>query len=823
MITFLAVVTLIMLLILFISFITFRSDSVQKIDSLLKQTEDIRRYLRSYEIVNPNVVETKVQKEEIKIEPIISVVKEEISEKAEEEKIVVHQEIQPEKIVVPEEKVEKTEPQFIKTETTDKIYQPQNQVKTQPAKAKNDLEKFIGENLLVKIAVAILVLGVSFLIKWAIDNEWINEIGRVSIGFTAGAALLTLGYVSRKNYNAFSSVLTGGGLAALYVSVTLGFQLYHLFSQSAAFVILILITIASVAMALGYDKRELAVFAILGGFASPFMVATGHGNYIVLFTYIILLDLGMLVLAYFKKWNIVNIISLAATMILYGGWLGSAWYDINVPYRNALLFGSAFFLIFFLMFIISNIREKKKFSAFEMILLLSVTFAYYTAGMFIIHKFHPEYKGLYTICLAVFNFIFLYPLYKKQQVDSNLIFLLTAVVLTFLSLAAPVQLNGQYITLFWAAESVALLWISQKSEMKLIRIASVLVFFLTAGSLLMDWYQIYIDPPVSEKTLPILINKAFITSIVVIISMILNFRLLKNDTFIHVFNKFPAETFKIFNIVFILVFMYFAFMLELNYQLNARVENFHVRNVYIGLYDLIYITGILFWAGINKYHTIFNILIGLTYFALLSFIFFFDIDYADLLQSFVNGEISNHHYFFHLITVLIAVSGGILIIKFYADKAGYDNKITKSFLWISVILVVVIFSRELLNIALISKKQLFIESMKQNQTLYYYEGVKDAIFENVYRIWFPVLWGVCAFALMLLGMRKEVKDLRIIALALVFLTLGKLLLFDVWKMSQVGRVISFISLGLILLIVAFLYQKLKKLVLGDEEKNSELK
>jgi uncharacterized membrane protein len=74
---------------------------------------------------------------------------------------------------------------------------------------------------------------------------------------------------------------------------------------------------------------------------------------------------------------------------------------------------------------------------------------------------------------------------------------------------------------------------------------------------------------------------------------------------------------------------------------------------------------------------------------------------------------------------------------------------------------------------------------------------------------------------MIFGMIKDIKDLRIISLALVFVTLGKLLLIDVWEMSQVGRVISFISLGLILLVVAFLYQKLKKIVMGEsEEKES---
>ncbi len=816
--TFLAVSTLILLLILLIVFIMYKNETSEKIETLVRQTEDIRRYLRSYEIVNPNAAESKIPKPETLSESNLSNQNEAEPVIMNEQKNVVSEEIQNEIIIDVEKEFKNTQSQIFQTKADTNQSQTQT---NKPEKPKKDWEKLIGENLLVKIAVVVLVLGVSFLIKWAIDNEWINEIGRIAIGFAAGAILMTLGYLSRKNYTAFSSVLTGGGLASFYVSVSFGFQLYHLFSQSTAFILLIIITASAVAMALAYNKKELAIFAILGGFSSPFMVSTGQGNYIVLFTYILILDLGMLSLAYFKKWNFVNIISLVATLILYGAWLGSTWYDEHVPYRNALIFASAFFLIFFLMFIISNLRSREKFSAFEMLFLLLTTFCYYVAGMFIIHEMEPNFKGLFTAGLAIFNLAFLFPLYIKNKVDFNLIFLLAANVVAFLSLTAPVQFNGQYITLFWASESVVLLWISQKSGMKLLRITSVLVFFLTAGSLLMDWYQIYIYPPLDAKPLPILFNKGFITSLAVIISMILNFRLLKNDTYIPVFSKFQGETFKLFNILFILIFMYFALLLEFNYQFNQRISHSTVVIVYTGFYNFVYLTSVLIWAGTKKYRIVFNITAGMIYFAMLMFLIFYGINYSDLLSAYINDEILTPYYLIHLLTAIIAVSGGILVVIFYSAQSGFDDKISKILLWVSIILTLVIFSKELMNIALISNKNLFAESKILNSTLYSYYDIRETIFDSVYRIRFPILWGVCAFVLMIFGMIKDIKDLRIISLALVFVTLGKLLLIDVWEMSQVGRVISFISLGLILLVVAFLYQKLKKIVMGEsEEKES---
>ncbi|HEX6225006.1 MAG TPA: DUF2339 domain-containing protein, partial [Chryseolinea sp.] len=93
-----------------------------------------------------------------------------------------------------------------------------------------DLEKFIGENLANKIGIGVLVLGIGFFVKYAIDQEWINEIGRVFIGILCGALLLGIAHKMRKSFAAFSSVLVGGGLAVLYLTIAIAFHDYHIFS-----------------------------------------------------------------------------------------------------------------------------------------------------------------------------------------------------------------------------------------------------------------------------------------------------------------------------------------------------------------------------------------------------------------------------------------------------------------------------------------------------------------------------------------------------------------------------------------------------------------
>ncbi|PCH68536.1 MAG: hypothetical protein COC01_03690, partial [Bacteroidetes bacterium] len=191
-----------------------------------------------------------------------------------------------------------------------------------------DMEKFIGENLINKIGIAILVLGIGFFVKYAIDNNWINEVERVMVGILSGGLLLGFAHYIRKSFKSFSSVLVGGGLSIFYFTIAIAFHEYGLLSQTAAFVVMTAITGFSILLSIAYDRKELAVLAIIGGFSSPFMVSGMEGNYIALLTYITILNIGTLVLAYFKKWNILNILSYLATIFIYGSWVYAKVFDV---------------------------------------------------------------------------------------------------------------------------------------------------------------------------------------------------------------------------------------------------------------------------------------------------------------------------------------------------------------------------------------------------------------------------------------------------------------------------------------------------------------
>jgi uncharacterized membrane protein len=660
-----------------------------------------------------------------------------------------------------------------------------------------DLEKFIGENLINKIGIGILVLGIGYFVKLAIDQEWINEIGRVFIGVLCGGILLGLAHRLRKTFAAFSSVLVGGGIAVMYFTITIAFHEYHIFSQAAAFVLMVVITGFTIILALGYNRVELAVLGILGGFGSPFMVSTGEGNYAVLFTYLLILNVGMIVLAYYKKWRIVNIICYVFTILIFGAWLSTKFQSANVPMiRGALGFATAFYLIFFLMNIINNIRERTKFEAVEILMLLSNTFLYFSAGMTILHhEVAKDFQGLFTATLGIFNFVFAYVLYKNLKADRNLVYMLIGLVLTFISLAAPIQLHGNYITLFWAAEAVLLLWLYQKSGIKIMAVASAIVMFLMIVSLLIDWKQIYLDNP---EHLAIMLNKGYITSIVAIVSFILVLRLLKNepkDSFIR------KEDYSPLIIIVLSLLLYTANLLEIKHHALFFVDSYAARSVIVGTYNMFFILVLLLISNrVVVPAEMKKAILLLSLAAMGSYLFFYHDQIISTRREYFDGISPVTGFALHYVLVGLLLAGVMITLR----KINRDEALTKSLRnghwWLFIFFFIFIASAELDHLVFVTA----------------YSGENEwTLMDHSHKIGYPILWGLASFILIAVGLQRKIKMLRVISLVLMSVTLLKLFIVDLANIPQAGKIAAFISLGILLLIVSFMYQRLKKLLVED--------
>lgn len=660
-----------------------------------------------------------------------------------------------------------------------------------------DLEKFIGENLVNKFGIGVLVLGIGYFVKYAIDQDWINEVGRVLIGVLCGGILLATAHYMRKTFAAFSSVLVGGGIAVLYLTIAIAFHEYGMFGQTVAFLIMLVITAFTILLSLGYNRIELAVIAILGGFASPFMVSTGEGNYLILFTYILLLDGGMLVLAYFKKWTLVNIITYVFTILLFGSWLTVRFEPTDISMTvNALLFATAFYFVFFAMSVVNNVKEKVRFNGLEIGMLLSNSFLYFSAGLAILREPPAhDFQGLFTAMLGVFNFVFAYTLFKNNRVDRTLVFLLIGLVLTFISLAAPIQLEGNYITLFWAAEAVLLLWLSQKSGIRMMSLSSVIVAGLMLISLLMDWFDIY--ALTNEGSLTVILNKGFITGVVVLVSVVLTAWLLRNDSTFGWFSTYRRGL-----RIGAGVLLYLVLLLELDYQLNAALDSMAAHNIIVGAYNMLFIAALLLAEPRLEGQWVKNTFPFLGPFALLMYITFYHQQVILTRNAYLYGDDTDLGIAFHYILVALLVFNAAWCLPRMKGFTAFIQNTGTAYWWFFITCFLFIVSAELDHAILL----LFVDGQHSI----------DAVLRHSHKIGYPILWGISSFVLIALGLKYKIKVLRIISLTLFAITLLKLFTVDIQGISEGGKIAAFISLGVLLLVVSFMYQRLKKLLLNDE-------
>ncbi len=690
-------------------------------------------------------------------------------------------------------------------------------------KEKNpDLEKFIGENLINKIGVLILVLGISFFVKFAIDKDWINEPARVGIGVLCGSLIMMIAHKLKKNYASFSSVLVAGAISVFYLTIYIAFHEYQLFSQTIAFSIMAVITAFSALVSVSYNRQELAILSLTGGFAAPFMLSTGEGNYVVLFSYIAILNLGILAISYFKKWKIATILDFVFTYILFGGWCFLNIYKGSFEHLGALTFATIFYFIFSIIIVLNNLKNKGVFSKIEYFILIANTFIFFGIGMLILKDLESNFTGLFTLLLAVYNVAYATILYKKFGLDKNAIYILIGLALTFVTLTIPIQFNGNQITLFWAAEVVLLFWLSQKSKIESFKLGAIIVQVLSIISLLLDW-ELYGD----SEELSVILNPVFIAGFVVSISLFLTYWLLKKEG--NIVTKYFTLKINIYKTIVFIAFVlvtYFTGVLETNYQAHQFLENTSSATSFPVTYHFVFVALLLFFTSKLKKNNLENAVLLLSCISIFFYILrFYKLPIDELAENNAFSLHSNYAFYLHYIILACLIYFGFQLFKKTSTIFNIKPKYSKWLPWIFVFAIVYTLSNEVMvhGIHFSSPIETVTDIEAQGNEYVKYSIIEKRIDEKqdqIIKIGYPILWGVFSFIFLIIGIKKQWKNLRIIALSLLGITIIKLFAYDIKNASETGKIIAFILLGVLILIISFVYQKIKKLV-NDETPEDE--
>ena len=707
--------------------------------------------------------------------------------------IVHNEDIRPSTVEIP---IEETEDKALEVEeeTPETIEEPVEEEQEEPAMAmeeeekieeyttsETNFEKYIGENLFGKIGILIFIIGIGFFVKYAIDQNWINETARTLMGYAVGAGMLVLAERLHKRYHTFSSLLAGGAFGIYYLITAIAFHYYDLFSHTMAFVILCATTIFMSAVSVLYDRKELAVTALVGGFIAPFIISTDSSSIISLQIYIGILNIGMFCLAMYKKWAILPMVSFGFTyIILWGTTAIGSFTDSEAVtiYPTLFAFATLFYVIFLLpiVFILrTQYGENTRLGLLGII--TANSFMYLIYGDFLLQHFEASSDTTAYLAFFIAGVNLAIHLYLRFRVEGQdtLRNLMLGLAVTFASMGIPILFSTANVLMVWAAEAVLLLWLFTKEKNRIYEWASAILLFLTMGALA---YYRTTDTFIHDTGDSLFFNGAFfVTTFVSIAYFVAAVIMQYNKEFFSDMKRLIAYT----------PCNAIAYALGFCILFLAFRDNFHFH----------------LEQPISEYASLLTANIMLLGGALI------------LRKRF---EISENKLAYEISLYLT----GILFAMTVWNDTAPDGLLLRWLMALVTIAYMVYCMRGQL-LATSNPRSLHTEyAIVSTLTWLTLTRLLLITFNEVnFSTAFSLSLGIAAFILMCIGMRYHSKEIRIVSLAEFGIVIGKLILNDVWAMPALGKIIVFISLGAILLILSFLYQKLKDALFNEEKQEQE--
>ncbi|MCW9041566.1 MAG: DUF2339 domain-containing protein [Flavobacteriales bacterium] len=710
----------------------------------------------------------------------------------------------------------KTPPPVIPTKPESTL-PPQEKIKK-----KTDIERFIGENLINKIGILITIIGVAIGAKYSIDNNLINPLTRIILGYLFGFGLLGIGFKLKEKYKNYSAVLLSGSMTIMYFITFVAYSLYGLMSQEISFGLMVLFTIFTVLAAIQYNLQVIAHIGLVGAYAVPFLLSDGSGKVMILFSYMTIINIGILYISFKKYWKPLYYSAFGFTWLIFLSWFLFK-YENDVHFTLALSFLTIFFTIFYITFLSYKLIAKEKFNASDVVLLLINAFIFYGLGynIFTNNTNTDNLLGLFTILNALIHFITAFVIYKQKLADKHLFHLLVGLVLTFITITIPVQLDGNWVSLLWAGEAAVLFLIGTKNNVKTYRNLSFPVMLLAFFSILQDWENYHYL--FSNSKITAFINIHFLTSLLFSFA----FSLITYFSYKNIKNHSENSNSNIFGQM-IKISAIFIFLFSLYFTLRIEITNYW-QQLYNSSEIIQQVEGSYYDTSINNYDllrfkSLFVIIFSMLFFSLLTI---FNI------KKTKNPILGGTNLILNFFTILIFLTQGLYVLSVLRTSYLYQTmeyyEASTFNLWVRYIaylflaLLFYVTYKEIKQAYIKIKLTIPFELILHTCILWVAssELINWMDFFNSsqsYKLGISILWGIYALLLIVLGLWKKKKYLRIGAISLFSITLIKLFFYDISHLNTIAKTIVFVSLGVLLLIISFLYNKYKTLI-SDETKN----
>jgi uncharacterized membrane protein len=356
-----------------------------------------------------------------------------------------------------------------------------------PRRDWTNFESTAGKRWLTLAGVVILFLSAGFFLDHAFKVGWIGPGLQVLLAVITGVVMLALGeYFLRQEMRPLGGGLIGGGIMILYAAL---FAAYSprvfaepvIASQELTFALMCIVTIVGMALAIRHDAITISFLAILGGFITPILVSKGTDSRDILFSYILLLNLGVLGVAFYKKWRALDILAFVGTIAMFGVWYYK--FGMGAPVGPPLAWLATFWAVFAIVPVAYHIRHKTLLTVERLVMsLLNATYGFGFAYLILANR-QGDLAWVAMVMSA--SYLALGVLARIRCNDAKAMFGFISLSMMFLTLFMPLHFALNAITLAWAAEAVVLVYLGFLFDYRPVRIGGFIALLLGVARVFM--------------------------------------------------------------------------------------------------------------------------------------------------------------------------------------------------------------------------------------------------------------------------------------------------------------------------------------------------
>jgi len=672
------------------------------------------------------------------------------------------------------------------------------------------MEYAVASNWLLRVGVLILVTGIGFFLKYSIDNGLLGEQARVALSVLAGVGMIIGGVrLVGGKYHLFSQGLLGGGIAVLYFSVFAAHSFYHLLDVYPTFALMILVTACAATLAIRLDSMLVAIFAIIGGYCTPILLSTGQVNFPGLFSYMLLLGVGILAINWYKQWHLLNFLSFFFNYLLFFGAMQN--YEIGY-FWQVLPYLTGFFVLYSTtVFLFCLVNQTKSTLLDLLALIINAAIFFGTAYHLIETAYGQIWVALLTVALAAFYVGHVYYCLARRVADRELLISFIGLASFFVTITLPLLLSNQWITVSWSLQALVMLWMAGKLRSAFLQQVTYLLYLIVLVRFcfidLPGQYGMTMDSeqPFGDFLFGLL--ERVISFGIPIASLALAFRLIEkpapasplacdanNDVPLWLKDNWLLQA----TLIIAAGLLFIVLQLELYRSFGYLYPPLQLpvlTLVWLAM-SLLLLLRYLATPGTWLLQAMRLFVIGVVLKLL-----FFDLPSWDLnlvqigaYDSVLTLRYGGGYSFQLALMRLLDFAAIIGFLLFAFRRLSTNNENTGSIRqWLGGAALVLLFT--------------FL-SLEINSMLYQYvPGLRSG--------GVSILWSIFGLSLVFAGIKRQISALRLVGLALFALVAWKVFFIDLARLDQIYRIVAFIVLGMLALGGAFFYMRYQQTFIGN--------